>query len=123
MTASTFRWISHEACCIIKTGNRWQELRTGTEKSTEEGNHGGRKCTELTLAQIGAEYRASAALLRERLAQLRKAERSTQDPEEAWALRQRIAALEPMLTQCNDLASICTHYYERGFHVDERYRP
>ncbi len=126
MTVATFRWISHEVCCIIGTGNEWQEIRGLSEGTTKEGNDEAEECVEpalpMTLAEIGAEYRASAQLLRERLAVLREAEKQTQDPEEAWHLHQRIAMLVPMLTQCNDLACICTHYYERGFRVDERYR-
>ncbi len=75
----------------------------------------------MTLAQIGAEYEASAELLRQRLTQLRREERKNRNAQERWALRQRIETLEGMLTQCNDLARLCTHYYERGFYRDARY--
>ncbi len=77
---------------------------------------------QMTLAEIGAEYRRSATMLRERLKLLREAKNQARDGDEAWELQQRIMALEPMLTQCNELAGICIHYYERGFCRSERYR-
>ncbi len=76
----------------------------------------------MTLAEIGKEYRASAALLQRRLQELRAAERAARDPADQWELHLRIAALEPMLTQCNDLACLCTHYYDRGYRPHEKYR-
>ena len=78
--------------------------------------HGG-----MTLHQIAAEYRSSAALLRQRLKVLRAALKSARDPEEIWRLKRRIAELTPLLTQCNALASLCEHYYERGYYRDEKY--
>ena len=75
----------------------------------------------MTLRQIAADYRASAELLRQRLKTLRSALKSTEDPEEIWHIKRRIAELTPLLTQCNALASLCEHYYERGYYRDERY--
>lgn len=75
----------------------------------------------MTLRQIAAEYRTSAQLLRQRLKELRSALKTARDPEEIWRLKRRIAELTPLLTECNALASLCEHYYERGYYRDERY--
>lgn len=75
----------------------------------------------MTLAQIGGLYRASAEPLRKRLKELRAALKTTEDPEQIWHLKRRIAELTPMLTECNALAALCEHYYERGYYRDEKY--
>lgn len=75
----------------------------------------------MTLLQIGAEYRAAAEPLRQRLKELRAALKTARDPEEIWRLKRRIAELSPLLTEANALAALCEHYYERGYFRDERY--
>ena len=59
--------------------------------------------------------------LRARLRQLRCLLAQTADPEEAWPLKRRIAALTPMLTQMNELAELTAHYYDRGYYRSEKY--
>ena len=75
----------------------------------------------MTLTQIGMEYRISAEPLRRRLRELRIALKTAEDPEDIRHLKRRIAELTPMLTQCNALAALCVHYYERGYYRDEAY--
>ena len=75
----------------------------------------------MTLAQMSREYEASAQLLRVRLRQLRQQLSQTQDPEEIWHLKRRIAELTPMLTQMNELAELTAHYYERGYWRNAKY--
>ena len=75
----------------------------------------------MTLRQIGAEYRVSGDLLRRRLKELRAALKTARDPEQIWQLKRRIAELTPMLTECNALAALCEHYYERGYYRNEHY--
>lgn len=75
----------------------------------------------MTLAEIGQGYRAAAEPLRRRLKELRTALKTAEDPEEIWHLKRRIAELTPMLTECNALAALCEHYYERGYHRSETY--
>lgn len=75
----------------------------------------------MTLAQISAGYRESANLLRRRMQQLRLQLRSTEDPEEVWWLRRRLAELTPILTQMNELAELTEHYYDRGYWRNEKY--
>ena len=75
----------------------------------------------MTLLEIAEGYRASALPLRARLRELRIALKTTEDPEEVFRLKRRIAELTPMLTQCNALAMLCQNYYERGYYRDEAY--
>ena len=75
----------------------------------------------MTLKEMSREYEASAALLRVRLRQLRQKMAASEDPEEIWHLKRRIAELTPMLTQMNELADLTAHYYERGYWRSEKY--
>ena len=75
----------------------------------------------MTLAELSEGYEASAALLRARLAQLRRLADRAEDAEELWHLKRRIAELTPMLTQMNELAELTAHYYDRGYYRSERY--
>lgn len=75
----------------------------------------------MTLAELSEGYEASAALLRARLAQLRRLADRAEDAEELWHLKRRIAELTPMLTQMNDLAELTAHYYDRGYYRSEKY--
>ena len=75
----------------------------------------------MTLAELSSGYEESARLLKQRMQQLRKAIRATNDPEEKWHLQRRIAELTPILTQMNELADLTAHYYDRGFWRNEKY--
>ncbi len=75
----------------------------------------------MTLLEISRDYEHAADLLRRRLQQLRKEMAAAQDPEVIWHLKRRILALEPMMTQMNELAQLCAHYYDRGYYRDEKY--
>lgn len=75
----------------------------------------------MTLREMSKDYRAAAVPLRQRLAQLRRELKNTEDPEEVWHLKRRIAALTPMLTEMNELADLTAHYYERGYYRNEKY--
>ena len=75
----------------------------------------------MTLAELSACYEAAAVPLRSRLRELRYALEAEEDPEKIWHLKRRIAELTPMLTECNALAALCEHYYERGYHRNETY--
>jgi hypothetical protein len=75
----------------------------------------------MELKEMSREYEYSAALLRERLRQLRQKLANTEDPDEIWHLKRRIIELTPMLTQMNELAELTAHYYERGYYRSEKY--
>lgn len=76
----------------------------------------------MTLREISAEYRASAQTLRLHLQRLRRLYRQTEDREESWRLKMRIARYTEMLTQMNELAELTDRYYERGYHRNAKYR-
>jgi len=75
----------------------------------------------VTLAELSRSYEESAALLRARMAFLRKALAASRDPEEIWHLKRRIAELTPILTQMNELADLTAHYYDPGYWRNEKY--
>ena len=75
----------------------------------------------MTLAELSVCYEAAAVPLRCRLSQLRRELARTEDPEQIWHLKRRIAELTPMLTQMNELAELTEHYYERGYWRSEKY--
>ena len=75
----------------------------------------------MTLKEIAQGYKDAAVPLRNRLRELRQVLKSTEDPEEIFRLKRRIAELTPMLTECNALADICEHYYEPGYYRDKSY--
>ena len=68
----------------------------------------------MTLAELSVCYEEAAVPLRARLRELRAMLAQTEDPEEIWHLKRRIADLTPMLTQMNELADLTAHYYDRG---------
>ncbi len=75
----------------------------------------------MTLAEMSRCYEEAAVPLRQRLKELRQLLAQTQDPEEIWHIKRRIAELTPMLTQMNELAELTAHYYERGYYRSEKY--
>ena len=75
----------------------------------------------MTLKELSKDYEAAAVLLRARLKELRRALTMTDDPEEIWHLKRRIAELTPMLTQMNELKELTEHYYDRGYYRNEKY--
>lgn len=75
----------------------------------------------MTLAELSHSYEEAAALLRARLLILRRTLAASQDPEEIWHLKRRIAELTPILTQMNELAELTAHYYDPGYWRNEKY--
>ena len=75
----------------------------------------------MTLRELSECYEEAAIPLRARLRQLRQELAQTEDPEEIWHLKRRIAELTPMLTQMNELAELTAHYYDRGYWRSEKY--
>ena len=75
----------------------------------------------MTLLEMSALYAESAALLRERIAELRRSAREQDSEEESRALRRRIAELTPLLQETRELAALTARYYDRSYHRHERY--
>ena len=77
--------------------------------------------TAMTLEELSRCYEEAAVPLRSRLRELRFLLAETEDPEEIWHIKRRIAELTPMLTQMNELAELTAHYYDRGYYRSEKY--
>ena len=75
----------------------------------------------MTLQELSKCYEEAAVPLRARLRELRYLLAETEDPEEIWHIKRRIAELTPMLTQMNELAELTAHYYDRGYYRSEKY--
>lgn len=75
----------------------------------------------MTLKEMSKCYREAAIPLRQRLKLLRQMLAATEDPEEVWRIKRRIAELTPLLTQMNELAELTERYYERGYYRNEKY--
>ena len=75
----------------------------------------------MTLEELSRCYEEAAVPLRARLRELRFLLAETEDPEEIWHIKRRIAELTPMLTQMNELAELTAHYYDRGYYRSEKY--
>ena len=65
----------------------------------------------MTLARMAVSYRHSAHLLRERIKELREAEK-TADPVEKSKLGQRIKDLNTLYRETRETASLLEHYYD-----------
>ena len=75
----------------------------------------------MTLAEMSGLYVESAAVLRQRIAELRRSAREQDSEEESRILRRRIADLTPLLQEARDLAVLTARYYDRSYHRHERY--
>ena len=75
----------------------------------------------MTLLEMSASYRNSAAAIHGRIAELRARERAQAAPEEAGRLRRRINELTPLWREARELAVLTAHYYDRSYHKDEKY--
>ena len=75
----------------------------------------------MTLFEMSASYRDSAAAIHGRIVELRGMERAQADPEAAFRLRRRIDELTPLWREARELAALTAHYYDRSYHKHEKY--
>ena len=75
----------------------------------------------MTLLEMSASYRSSAAAIHGRIVELRGLERAQADPEAAFRLRRRIDELTPLWREARELAAQTAHYYDRSYHKHEKY--
>ena len=75
----------------------------------------------MTLLEMSASYRSSAAAIHGRIVELRVLERAQADPEAAFRLRRRIDELTPLWREARELAALTAHYYDRSYHKHEKY--
>ncbi len=73
----------------------------------------------MTLAQIAVSYRNQADVLRRRIQLV--SELPVRTKAEALARAERLRLLESMRRDVRDMAVICERYYERGYHISEKY--
>ena len=74
----------------------------------------------MTLAEMSGLYAESAAVLRQRIVELRQSA-GEMDGAERCALQRRIAELTPLLQEARELAALTARYYDRSYHRHERY--
>ena len=75
----------------------------------------------MTLFEMSASYRDSAAAIHGRIVELRGLERAQADPEAAFRLRRRIDELTPLWREARELAALTAPYYDRSYHKHEKY--
>ena len=73
----------------------------------------------MTLAQLSVSYRQEENILRQRILLVRELPALTQ--EEELVKQDRLRLLEAMRRDVRDVAVICERYYDRGYHINERY--
>jgi hypothetical protein len=76
----------------------------------------------MTLAQLSVEYRSHAAILKTRIEELEGEYRLCRSKPERQALERRIRLLSSMYRDARELAALTEHYYDRGYHSNERYK-
>lgn len=65
----------------------------------------------MTLLELAAEYRFSAAQIQQRMAQIRLEIRESQDPIQQQLLRQRLRELQPLHKETREIARYLETYY------------
>ena len=76
----------------------------------------------MTLAQLSVEYRSHAAVLKTRIEELKQEYRLCRSKPERLSLERRIRILSSMYRDARELAALTEHYYDRGYHSNERYK-
>lgn len=74
----------------------------------------------MTLEELGAEYRQTAAALRERIRLVQMLPAPTQG--ERIAKKERLRLLAAMWRDARAMAVICERYYDKTYCRNERYR-
>lgn len=75
----------------------------------------------MTLYEMSFTYGEDALRFRMRITELRRKVQCAPTQEKADELRRRIADLQVLLRQSRELAELTRHYYERGYHRNEKY--
>lgn len=75
----------------------------------------------MTLQELSVQYRAGATTLRQRVRLLEGRRAALEDEHGRRLMEERIRRLETMWREARDLAVLCEHYYDRGYHCNVRY--
>lgn len=76
----------------------------------------------MTLMEMSAQYRSQAETLRGRIDQLRRRYAKSRSKQERLELERRIRLLTSMHRDTVEVAALTEHYYDRGYHSNERYK-
>jgi len=76
----------------------------------------------MTLMEMSAQYRDQAEVLRQRIDQLQRRYAKSRSKGERLELEGRIRLLTSMHRDTVDVAALTEHYYDRGYHSNERYK-
>lgn len=74
----------------------------------------------MTLQELSVQYRTGAEILRQRVRLLERRV-ALEDEHGRRLIEERIRHLETMWREARDLAVLCEHYYDRGYHCNVRY--
>ncbi len=75
----------------------------------------------MRLCELSEGYVEAAGLLRKRMDFLRRQRAAEKDAQKRFALKSELQVLAKILTQCNELAELTAHYYERGYARNGKY--
>ena len=75
----------------------------------------------MTLQELSVQYRESAETLRQRVRLLERRRTAETNAHNRRVLEDRIRRLETIWRENRDLAVVCEHYYDRGYHCNVRY--
>lgn len=75
----------------------------------------------MTLQELSMQYRSEAQTLQDRVHLLEYQRRQETDEPCQRLLERRIRCLSAMWRESRDLAVLCEHYYDRGYHINGRY--
>lgn len=75
----------------------------------------------MTLLELSYEYKDHASMIALRIKELRSEIKDTKDLTEIHKLERRIAELRPLLQEARELAALTRHYYDRGYHKNDKY--
>ena len=76
----------------------------------------------MTLMELSAQYRSQAEVLRERIDLLQSRYQRSRSKRERLELESRIRMLSSMHRDTVDVAALTEHYYDRGYHSNEKYK-
>ncbi len=75
----------------------------------------------MTLLELSTQYRSEAQTLQDRVHLLERQRCQESDETGQRLLERRIRCLSAMWRESRDLAALCEHYYDRGYHINGRY--
>ncbi len=75
----------------------------------------------MRLCELSDGYVEAAKLLSKQMERLRNERDAQTDAQKRSAIKYELQILAKILTQCNELADLTAHYYERGYTRNGKY--